>query len=89
MGVEKVIWSPCFAHIRRKFFDDQVGDKELRDWMLQQMGALFQLEEEAWTKSEQERLTIRQEQEVPIIDEMGLLPAYASFAIFPRKNVFN
>lgn len=38
--------------------------------MFDKIQALFLLEREVWSVSEQERLTIRQEQEVPIIEEL-------------------
>ena len=61
---------PCWTHIRRKFFEAGAGDLELREWALAQIQKLFQLEEQAWLLSPEERLKIRQEQAVPIIDAM-------------------
>jgi transposase len=66
----EIIWCPCFAHIRRKFFDAQSGDLEFREYILTQIQDLFILEQNAWKLSPEERLVIRREQEVPIIDEM-------------------
>lgn len=68
---EKVItWCPCWAHIRRKFFEAEAGDPTLRAWVLRKIRYLFMLEKVAWTRSSEERLRIRQEIEVPIIDEL-------------------
>ena len=61
---------PCWAHIRRKFFEAETGDRELREWVLAQIQTLFRLEEQAWLLTPEERLKIRQEQEVPVIDAM-------------------
>jgi len=63
-------WCPCWAHIRRKFFEAEAGDPVFRTWILEQIGKLFSLEEKAWLCSEEERLKIRQEQEIPLIDEL-------------------
>jgi len=67
---EDVLWCPCWAHIRRKFFEAQSGDPELRTWVLRHIRYLFLLERVAWNRSPEERLRIRQEKEVPIIDKM-------------------
>lgn len=64
------IWAPCWAHIRRKFFEAEMGDPALRTWMLEQIKQLFEIEEKAWTLPPTERLQLRQTQAAPIIDEM-------------------
>ncbi len=71
LGQQKIInWCPCYAHIRRKFFEAETGDPVLRDWVLRKIKYLFMLERVAWARSPEERLKIRQEKEVPIIDEL-------------------
>lgn len=67
---KKIIWCPCWAHIRRKFFDAENGDPSFREWVLRKIKYLFMFERVAWTRSETERLRIRQEKEIPIIDEL-------------------
>lgn len=66
----QILWCPCWAHIRRKFFDIEMGDLPFKEWMLLQIHTLFELERSAWASSPEERLQIRQQQEVPLIDEM-------------------
>lgn len=71
LAESKVItWSPCWSHIRRKFFEAEAGDPEFRSWVLRKMKYLFLLERVAWKRSPQERLSIREEKEIPIIDEL-------------------
>lgn len=65
----RITWCPCWSHIRRKFFEAE-GDPKLRDWILMKIRHLFLLERVAWNRSPEERLAIRQEKEVPIIDEL-------------------
>jgi transposase len=65
-----ITWSPCWSHIRRKFFEAETGDPPFRDWVLRKIRYLFMLERVAWARSEDERLRIRQEKEAPIIDEL-------------------
>ena len=71
LAEQKVIhWCPCWGHIRRKFFDAEAGDTIFRDWVLRKIRYLFMLERVAWARSPEERLKIRQEKEVPIIEEL-------------------
>ena len=65
-----VTWFPCFSHIRRKFFEAEAGDPEFRQWVLMKIRHLFMLERVAWARSPDERLKIRQEKEIPIIDAL-------------------
>lgn len=71
LAESKVItWFPCWSHIRRKFFEAEAGDPEFRKWVLRKIRYLFMLEKVAWARSADERLRIRQEKEVPIVDEL-------------------
>lgn len=71
-NAKKIIWCPCWTHIRRKFFEAESGDPKFRDWVLRKIRYLFMFEKIAWARSEDERLRIRLEKEVPIIDELIL-----------------
>ncbi len=66
----KNIWCPCFAHIRRKFFEAEAGDTAFRAWILEEIQKLFKIEEIAWTLSSEERVKLRQAESIPIIDAM-------------------
>lgn len=65
-------WCPCWAHIRRKFFEAEHGDKEFREMMLSKIGELFAIEKVGWEIPPEERLKLRKEKAVPIIDELTL-----------------
>lgn len=67
---KKITWCPCFCHIRRKFFEAESGDPKFRKWVLRKIRYLFMLEKVAWNRSEEERLKIRQEKGIPIIDQL-------------------
>ena len=69
-GNKNIIWAPCWAHVRRKFFEVESGDLSFRDWVLEKIQKLFELEEGAWLLPLEERLEVREEKEKPIIDEM-------------------
>jgi transposase len=64
------VWCPCWAHIRRKFYEAEMGDPALRTWVLEQIQQLFAIEEVAWTLPPFERLQQRQVQAIPIIDAL-------------------
>lgn len=67
---KKIKWCPCWSHIRRKFFEAETGDLAFRNWCLMKIRHLFMLERVAWNRSPEERLSIRIEKEMPIIDEL-------------------
>lgn len=70
---KKFIWCPCWAHIRRNFIEAEGGDLKFIQLVLRKIKYLFMLERVAWSRTEDERLRIRQEKEVPIIDELILM----------------
>lgn len=71
LAEKKIItWYPCFSHIRRKFFEAEAGDPEFRKWVLRKIRHLFMLERVAWARPPDERLKIRKEKEISIIDEL-------------------
>jgi len=67
---KQFIWCPCWVHIRRKFIEAESGDLKFRNEILRKIKYLFMFERVAWNRSEEERLKIRQEKEIPIIDEI-------------------
>jgi transposase len=69
-NTKQFTWCPCWAHIRRKFFEAEAGDPVFRAWVLRKIRYLFLLEQVAWARSSEERLRIRKEKEIPIIDEL-------------------
>ena len=82
-------WCPCWAHIRRKFFEAEAGDPAFRTWILEKMSTLFSLDEQAWLCSPEQRLKIRQEQEAPLIDEMiaAIKKRSINGAILPKSKL--
>lgn len=86
---KQFIWCPCWAHIRRKFIEAESGDPELRKLVLRLIRYLYMLERVAWARSEEERLRIRREKEVPIIDRLIHLikDKLANGKILPKSNL--
>lgn len=66
---KQMTWCPCWAHIRRKFIDES-GDPDFRKWVLRKIRYLYWYERVGWARSPEERLRIRKEKEIPIIDEL-------------------
>jgi transposase len=85
---KKLIWCPCWGHIRRKFIEAETGDPPFREWVLRKIKHLFLLERVAWNRPEEERLRIRQEKEVPIIDELieAIKARLISGSILPKSK---
>lgn len=67
---KQMTWCPCWVHIRRKFYDAQAGDPPFREWVLKQIQELFKIDKESWELSPEERLLLRQEKGVPLIDDL-------------------
>jgi transposase len=63
-------WGPCFAHIRRKFDEAESGDRKFRQEVLLDIQALYTIEREVKSLSPEDRMKIRQEKAVPIIDAL-------------------
>ena len=68
-GDKKIVWAPCWAHIRRKFFEAHT-DPDFREWVLSKIQELFLLDREAWAVTPEERERQRQEKQIPIIDAL-------------------
>lgn len=65
---EGIIWCPCFAHIRRKFIEGKDWYPKQCKPIIEGINKLFELDGKAWDLSEEERLKIRQEEELPWAD---------------------
>jgi len=63
----------CMAHARRKFFDAKNTDPPRAEYFLERVQQLYQIERQAREKnySEAQRLALRQQKAVPILDELG------------------
>lgn len=83
------IWMPCWVHVRRKFIEAETGDPPFRKWVLRKIRYLFMLEKVAWARSPEDRLRIRQDKEVPIIDELitVIKAKYVEGKILPRSKL--
>jgi transposase len=69
---DNIILAGCMAHARRHFFDAQAYKKDKAVWMLDKLQALYEIEgiarENNYTS--EERLKLRQEKSIPILNLM-------------------
>jgi transposase len=63
----EIVEVACWAHARRYFFEALSSERALAQDMLEQIGALYEVERRAKASSESERLVRRQEQARPIL----------------------
>jgi transposase len=60
----------CWAHVRRKFFDEHLKGSPVATEALERIGALYGIEEEARGKPPDQRQRIRQEKAKPLLDAL-------------------
>ena len=60
----------CWAHVRRKFFDEHEKGSPLATEALERIGALYRIETDIKGKPPDERRRLRQEQAKPLLDEL-------------------
>jgi len=67
----EIAWAACWAHARRKFENALSGtDSDTALWVMRQMRYLFLFERIAWKHKPDERLRIRREHELPVVDKI-------------------
>jgi hypothetical protein len=78
-----VIWCPCWAHIRRKFFEADQQE------ILEEVRKLFAIEEIALTLSNEDRVQLRQKEAIPIIDRLNeqIQKRLVDGAILPKSKL--
>lgn len=70
---DPLLEAACWAHARRKFFDVHANEGSvLAREALERIGALYAVEQQIRGKLPAERLRIRQERTVPLLDELHL-----------------
>ena len=68
--IKGIIWCPCFAHIRRKFIEGVGCYPQQCKPIVTEINKLFALDGNAWDCSEEERLRIRREEELPCLNKV-------------------
>lgn len=84
-----IILAGCMAHARRNFFEAQQNNKELAQWMLNKIQELYQIERQAKEEhlSIAERLEIRKEKSISILNEMKLWLDEQIIKVTPKSPI--
>lgn len=69
--MEGITQSNCMSHARRKFYDCLSNDARRAEYVIQQMGLLYDIERKAKGWSPDDRLEIRKREAVPILNSLG------------------
>jgi hypothetical protein len=86
-GQNGIVWCPCWAHIRRKFFEANTNSA-FRDWVLDRIKLLYDVEKKG--KEEPDKILLfRQEQALPIIGEIvaAVEQRLRDASILPKSNL--
>lgn len=75
----------CWAHARRKFYDAQDSDGRRSAQMLALVGQLYAVEREAKELNDAARLSLRQAQSVPVLDEIARWLAAEGEVVLPKS----
>jgi transposase len=91
--LKNIIWQPCWAHARRKFFEAKTNNA-LREKILNLMDKLFAHEKKVWELEKgklgsRERLAYREENSRPLVDEIfaTLKDALLNDRLLPRMKI--
>jgi transposase len=66
----RIIPVGCWAHARRNFFDARLNQPREVHYVLGLIAQLYDIEDEIQLKSPDERLAVRQERSVPVLDRL-------------------
>jgi transposase len=67
---ESVIEVACWAHARRKFFDAVRSSPRQAHQILEWIGRLYDIEDQAWELSATARASLRQQEAAPVLDRI-------------------
>lgn len=81
--------SACMAHARRKFDEAKSNDEQRSKWMMQKMQKLYTVEQHCRDKgfTADQRLTERQEESIPILNEMKTWLDHELLKVTPRSPI--
>jgi transposase len=85
--LEGVAQLNCMAHARRKFFDAKDNDVGRAEYVLQQMGLLYDIERRCKDWSTDDRLALRQREAVPILDKLGVWMKGEYQKVAPKSTI--
>jgi transposase len=82
---DSVIEVACWAHARRKFFDATRSSPREAHQILEWVGQLYDLEDQARESSAEVRLSLRQQEAVPVLDRIERYLAELESRMLPKS----
>jgi transposase len=79
----------CMAHARRKFVEARLNDQVRADYVLDQIQQLYGIERKAADEqlSEADRLHLRQDKAIPILESLGKWMQQAYVEVLPKSAI--
>lgn len=84
---EGIVHLACWAHARRYFEQSRDQDKERAEYALEYIQKLYAIERETKELSPENRKTVRIEQSLPIINELGKWIARENKHVLPKSPI--
>lgn len=84
---ESIIEVACWAHARRKFFDAARSSPHESHQILEWIGQLYDIEDQARESSEEARLLLRRQEAVPVLDRMEHYLVELAPRVLPKSDL--
>src|SRR3954466_8621574 len=76
----------CMAHARRKFYEALANDQPRAEHALTQIGKLYEMERRAKELSDEQRLALRKQQAVPVLESLGQWMKEQYMEVLPKST---
>jgi transposase len=77
----------CMAHARRKFYEALANDQPRAEHALTQIGKLYDIERRAKELSDEQRLTLRKDEAVPVLKSLGEWMKEQYLEVLPKSTI--
>jgi transposase len=77
----------CMAHARRKFYEALPNDKPRAEHALTHIGKLYDIERRAKEWSDEQRLALRKEEAVPVLEPLGEWMKEQYMEVLPKSTI--
>jgi len=77
----------CMAHARRKFYEALSNDEARAEHALTQIGKLYDIERRAKELEDEQRLAIRKQEAVPVLESLGKWMKEQYMEVLPKSTI--
>src|SRR3954447_10506150 len=77
----------CMAHARRKFYEALSNDKARAEHALTQIGKLYDVERRAKELSDEQRLALRKQEAMPVLESLGEWMKEQYMEVLPKSTI--